>query len=344
MMPVFWYTIAVDKMMKDVIHTNFTRDILESDIPRDVLQILLADRTTGKNIMWMTDGYARYESTFGVKMGVQDEIDVDVISRPENKIIRPRVDKSKEEQKERIKKRAEVFTPSWVCKEMIDLPDREIRKSTDWRGYIREPALEITCGEAPFLASRYDAVSGDMIPVPERIGILDRKLLAISKHCRKNAWFEHALAAVRASYGFEWQGDNLLIARENILASVVEHYWWRWEKIKSTDISGFPRPDFLYAVAEVISWNLWQMDGLRFVVPMSCHDTVETDLLGTEKRTPCEGCIKKKWGPAAADIGPYGECRNIHNGIHCRIILDWDTREEIRFVDIVREGRREHGR
>ena len=120
--------------MKDVIHTNFTRDILESDIPRDVLQILLADRTTGKNIMWMTDGYARYESTFGVKMGVQDEIDVDVISRPENKIIRPRVDKSKEEQKERIKKRAEVFTPSWVCKEMIDLPDREIRKSTDWRG------------------------------------------------------------------------------------------------------------------------------------------------------------------------------------------------------------------
>ncbi|MBR4170501.1 MAG: hypothetical protein IKR48_02485 [Kiritimatiellae bacterium] len=293
--------------------------------------------------MWMTDGYVKFESTFDAKMGVQDEIDLDVISRQDTKIIRPRVDKSKEEQKERIKKRAEVFTPSWVCKEMIDLPDREIRKSTDWRGYIREPALEITCGEAPFLASRYDAVSGDMIPVPKRIGILDRKLLAISKYCRKNAWFEHALAAVRASYGFEWQGDNLLIARENILASVVEHYWWRWGKIESTDIAGFPHQDFLRAVSEVISWNLWQMDGLRFVVPMSCHDTVETDLLGGENRTPCEGCTKKKWGPAAADTGPYGECCDIHNGIHCRIILDWETREEIRFVDIVREGRREHG-
>ena len=90
--------------------------------------------------MWMTDGYVKFESTFDVKMGVQDEIDLDVISRQDTKIIRPRVDKSKEEQKERIKKRAEVFTPSWVCKEMIDLPDREIRKSTDWRGYIREPA------------------------------------------------------------------------------------------------------------------------------------------------------------------------------------------------------------
>ena len=329
---------------REVIVPDFTRDILESDIPRDVLDILLADRTTGKNIMWMTDGYVKLESVFDVKMGVQDEIDADVISRPGNKIIRPRVDKSKDEQKERIKKRAEVFTPSWVCKEMIDLPDREIRKSTDWRGYIRLPSLEITCGEAPFLVSRYDAVSGDMIPVSERIGILDRKLLAISRHCRKNAWFEHALAAVRATYGFEWQGDNLLIARENVLASVVEHYWWRWEKIESTDISGFPRQAFLRDVAEAISWNLWQMDGLKFVVPMSCHDMVETDLLGGEKRTPCEGCKKKKWGPAAADAGPYGECRDIHNGIHCRIIMDWDTREEIRFVDIVREGRREHGR
>ena len=327
-----------------LIKPGFTRDILESDIPKDVLDVLLLDRTTGKNILWMTDGYEPLESVFDVKMGMKDEIDATVISRPGNKIIRPRVDKSKIEQKERIKKRAEVFTPSWVCKEMIDLPDREIRNSTDWRGYIREPALEITCGEAPFLASRYDAVSGDMIPVPKRIGILDRKLLAISKYCRKNVWFKHALAAVRASYGFEWQGDNLLIARENILASVVEHYWWRWEKIESTNISGFPCQDFLCAVAEVISWNLWQMDGLRFVVPMSCHDTVETDLFGSEKRMPCEGCAKRKWGPDAADAGPYGECRNIHNGIHCRIILDWDTREEIRFVDLIREGRREHGR
>ena len=74
-----------------VIIPDFTRDILESDIPRDVLAILLADRTIGKNIKWMTDGYVKLESVFDVKMGAQDEIDADIISRPGNKIIRPRV-------------------------------------------------------------------------------------------------------------------------------------------------------------------------------------------------------------------------------------------------------------
>ncbi len=107
-------------MSKPVIVPDFTRDVLESDIPRDVLEILLADRTTGRNILWMTDGYGHLESVFDAKMGVQDEIDIDVVSRPGNKIIRPRVDKSKAEQKERIQKKAEVFTPSWICNNMIN--------------------------------------------------------------------------------------------------------------------------------------------------------------------------------------------------------------------------------
>ena len=44
-------------MNNKVINPDFTRDILESDIPKDVLDVLLLDRTTGKNILWMTDGY-----------------------------------------------------------------------------------------------------------------------------------------------------------------------------------------------------------------------------------------------------------------------------------------------
>ena len=122
-----WYTVcsatAVEIMSKDTIDPDFTRDVLESDIPRDVLQILLADRTTGKNIMWMTDGYEHLESTFDVKMGVHDEINADVISRPGNKIIRPRVDKSKDEQRKRVVGKAEVFTPSWICNAMNNLMD-----------------------------------------------------------------------------------------------------------------------------------------------------------------------------------------------------------------------------
>lgn len=45
-----------------------------------------------------------------------------------------------------------------------------------WVQYVQSRRLEVTCGEAPFLASRYDAATGEMIPVARRIGILDRKL------------------------------------------------------------------------------------------------------------------------------------------------------------------------
>ena len=193
------------------------------------------------------------------------------VSAPGEPVIRPRVDKPKEVRQNRVRKRAEVFTPPWLCRRMIDEPDKSLREASrgDFRAYIREPVLEIACGEAPFLAGRYDSVSGEMVPVPERSGLLDRKILAISKFCRKAQWLAHALAAVRAVYGFEWQGDNLLIARENILASVVEHYWWRWRGIESTDIAAFPHPDFLRDTAEAVSWNLWQMDGIARTVPMT---------------------------------------------------------------------------
>ena len=315
---------------------GFVRDIPESGLPEDILALLLRDQSTGNNILWATEDYG---------FSPECEILAAQVAVTDNPLIRPRVDKPKDVQQCRIKKRAEVFTPSWLCNTMLDEPDKSMheRAKDDFKAYIREPVLEITCGEAPFLASRYDTVSGEMIPVPIRIGLLDRKIRAISKYCRKNAWLDHALAAIRATYGFEWQGDNLLIARENILASIVEHYWWRWHGIESTNIVGFPHQGFLRDVAEVISWNLWQMDGLRFVVPMSCRDDVETDLLGIEKRTSCEGCEKKRFGPAAAESGHYGEGGYIHNGIQCRIILDWDSRKEIRFVDVVRNGRQSHG-
>ena len=106
---------------RKVIIPDFSRDILESDIPRNVLEILLADRTTGKNIMWMTDNYVKYESLFDAKMGPKDQILVEEVNRPGTKIIRPRVDKSREEQRARVVGKAEVFTPSWICNKMINI-------------------------------------------------------------------------------------------------------------------------------------------------------------------------------------------------------------------------------
>lgn len=177
-------------MNNKVINPDFTRDILESDIPKDVLDVLLLDRTTGKNILWMTDGYEHLESVFDVKMGMKDEIDAAVISRPGNKIIRPRVDKSKAEQKERIQKKAEVFTPSWICNNMINefdaawfdrkpapfttegtrddgwkrLPDKIAFPDTPehtWLDYVNFRCLEMCCGEGPFDFARIGAARFD---------------------------------------------------------------------------------------------------------------------------------------------------------------------------------------
>ena len=46
----------------------------------------------------------------------------------------------------------------------------------DFDDYIDRIWLEITCGEAPFIANRYEMESGDLIDLPDRTGFLDRKL------------------------------------------------------------------------------------------------------------------------------------------------------------------------
>ena len=38
--------------------SQLERDILEWDIPEEVLAVLLKDRTTGRNLIWATDDYA----------------------------------------------------------------------------------------------------------------------------------------------------------------------------------------------------------------------------------------------------------------------------------------------
>ena len=357
-------------MADDVIHPNFQRDILEACIPGDVLNILLLDRTTGKNIMWMTDGYLKYEAVFDAKMGVQDEISADVISRPGNKIIRPRVDKGKAEQKERIQKKAEVFTPSWICNNMINefdaawfdrkpapfttegtrengwkrLPEKIAFPNTPehtWLDYVNFRCLEMCCGEGPFLVSRYDTTTGEVIPVPDRIGILDRKLRIVTENVgtAPAEWLKHAILALKATLGFEWQGDNLLIARENTLYTMLEYY-----KFYCTD-----EPidhETLLELADIISWNIWQMDGLKGVVPMTCHDEpfapqkpkpVQLELFDTGASRkppkqlpltkPCPGCARK----------PPLDGIFLHNGFYCKI-MDWDDRKPFLFVDLIREN------
>ena len=323
-------------------------DIKENDllkIDRSLLEILLKDKTSGKNIIWATDNYSKY----GELYTSEKEIKIELITSRHGGIIKPRVEKSKEERLQRVRQKAEVFTPSWVCnlqnnlvdevwfdrkgvfniekehsweatKEKIQFSDE---KGKTWQDYVNSNQLEITCGEAPYLASRYDTVTGEYIEVPNRIGLLDRKLRVVAENTdSREDWLKWAMVAVQSSYGFEWQGDNILIARENLLFDVAEHYEAKFnENLETQDLIDF---------AKIIAWNIWQMDGLKFVIPNSCciEEIVEKDLFESHVISkPCEGC---KLG--------YGEKSYFkHNGIYCKI-RDWKENKTLRFVDIMKEG------
>ena len=181
----------------------------------EILNILLKDRTTEKNILWANSEHDK-----------QEEIQAAQVDS-----IRPRHEKVRAHQKQRTRDRAEIFTPPDICalqndvtdtawlrnivtpwlkdkydlkddspidKPIIDghfdkiaaawfwqskispsMPDKPAdtivanwlaKNETLWKAYITSPRLEITCGEAPYLVSRYNAVTGDRIPLAEQIG------------------------------------------------------------------------------------------------------------------------------------------------------------------------------
>lgn len=298
-------------------------DILEDRLLHDepgLLEVLLVDHSTQKNIFWATDSYLAE----GEGYGWHDCITVSAITGKHGSIIMPRALKSRDEQQRRSRQMAEVFTPAWLVKKMNDVIDEEGSHAQDgledeyepWQRYVLTMELEITCGEAPFLTSRYDSVTAEPIPVEERVGLLDRKLQRVNKFAIDAEWTRWALLALANVYGYEWQGDNLLLAREALLATFVEYHEHRF--------GCRPASETIRKAAEIIAWNVWQMDGLKAVVPASCHEEkrVDAGLFETiETITPCPGCAKddvlahngqrcrlRRWLPSATDIPDYFEC------------------------------------
>ena len=134
-------------------------DIREDDllaISPEVLATLLRDHTTGRNIFWATHDY----EALGEMYDYHAEILPELITGEHGMVIRPRVLKSKENQTGRSKDMAEVFTPSWICDAQNNLVDKALPKDMCWQDYVRLTCMEITCGEAPYLVSRYDATTG----------------------------------------------------------------------------------------------------------------------------------------------------------------------------------------
>lgn len=310
--------------------------ILEMDA--SLLSILLKDNSSGKNLIWATDNYAQK----GFGYGSNDYITTYAVTGANGNLIKPRTEKTKQEQLSRVRDKAEVFTPSWICNKQNNLVDnawfgRENVFNTEtekgwttnpekvtfpdgktWQDYVKAQRLEITCGEAPYLASRYDTVTGEVIPVKNRIGLLDRKLRIVSENTDgEQDWYVWAKEAYKSIYGYDWQGDNVLLARENLLFTFCDYY--------ENKFSVYPIKEYLREIAEILSWNIWQMDGLKFVIPNSCHkqESLQMSMFDEPKIEECEGCLKNN--------------RNRHNGIYC-YVMDWEKNKKVKFVTLL-DGR-----
>ena len=255
---------------------------IQSSPVAPLMDLLLKDKSTKKNIIWATDTYDGLGNGFTDKEQISRSLLLQYAD-----IIKPRIQKSQEAQQERTRKKAEVFTPAWLCNLMNNYCDEEwfgrkdvfnaenddhtwmvieepieFPKRKTWKHYVDSRRLEITCGEAPYLVSRYDVSTGELIVPPKRrIGLLDRKLRIVNENVRDyDEWVKWVIRAFEASYGYEYQGDNLLVARINLLLTFIDYYQERWDKE--------PDEKLLRTVTNKIVWNIWQMDGLKDTVPL----------------------------------------------------------------------------
>lgn len=295
----------------------------------NVLDLLLADKSTKKNIIWATDTYEEFGEGFTDKV----QMDANALLRRTD-IIRPRIQKSQEAQAQRTRKKAEVFTPAWLCNRMNNHCDEdwfgrtgvfntenedhtwtvterkiEFPKGKKWQHYVDSRRLEITCGEAPYLVSRYDVSTGKLIiPPKRRIGMLDRKLRIVNENTDTyDNWLKWTVRAFEACYGYEYQGDNVLIARSNLLLTFLDYYEERWER----------KPDgkLLEQLANKIAWNIWQMDGLKDTVPLGkpYEEFRQLTLFDT--------------------FGVEDEGENVLEAVPCRI-FNWRSKSSLKFMDI----------
>ena len=339
---------------------NTLIDIQENEIfelSPELLNTLLKDHTLSTdteqvNIFWATDNYA--DRGKGYQYG--DQIKIEAITGANGNVIVPRAVKSREQQQQRSREMAEVFTPSWICNKQNNLVDnawfgREGVFNTEvdnpdgshswivnsepvvfpdgktWRDYVNENRLEITCGEAPYLVGRYDTVTGEPIPLERRIGLLDRKLRIVGENTETATdWLKAAQAAFMSTYGYEWQGDNLILAREALLYTFIDYFHVKFGKD--------PLLKSLKFIAEIISWNIWQMDGLKGVIPDSCiklpklknepPSLFSSEDLGVPEEPTlfdCPGCKNK-------DI-------HSHTGKYA-IIKDWKEDKVLTFVSLIK--------
>lgn len=288
---------------------------------------LLADKTTKTNIVWGTDAYVAQ----GREYQRNKEIHPSLITGQHSDTIKLRTGKAMENQSGRTRKHAEVFTPLWLCQKMVSHIDAVWFEKADpflrgeqsadrvlfprkrkWQHYIDARRLEITCGEGPYLVNRYDVSTGEGIALKNRSGILDRKLRVVNENTVDEAeWLKWALRAFQSTYGYEFQGDNLLIARVNLLMTYEEYLQARWKRKPTTEE--------YRKIEKTIAWNIWQMDGLNGTIPC-CKAPEEFHQTSMFERF---------------ENGKYPQKTNKQR--HCRI-FDWRRGNSLEYLNVNSKG------
>lgn len=273
-----------------------------------VLANLLEDKTTKETILFATDGY----ESLGNDYGPQCHMTMEKVLNPAF-ILQRRYDKNIADQQGRTKANAEVMTPAWIINKMVSHADEEwfgrpavfneqnedhtwltqtkkitIPDGKTWQEYVESRRIEITCGEAPYIVSRYDTTTGEDIQIANRIGMLDRKLRIVGENTEsEEEWVEWTIRAFQSIYGYEFQGDNLLLARINLLMTFVEYLEDKWKR-KPTNTE-------LRIITNIIVWNIWQMDGLTKTIPFSLkQEDEQQDFLGMFFESKASAEEKKK--------------------------------------------------
>lgn len=294
-----------------------------------LLKQLLVDKTTRTNIIWATDAYQEQ----GAEYQRDKEIKESLITGQNSDVIKTRARKAMEQQSDRTRKHAEVFTPLWICQKMVRYADDSwfgktgafsssdeqskeyisFSSTHKWQDYVDARRLEITCGEAPYLVNRYDVSTGESILLENREGILDRKLQVVNENVYDEAeWLKWVIRAFQSTYGYEFQGDNVLIARVNLLMTFEEYLYARWKRKPS--VAEYRE------IVKIIAWNIWQMDGLSGTIPY-CKAEEEFHQFNLFEWIANEEYQEK-----------------VNKQPHCRI-YDWRRGNSLEYTNVNRGGR-----
>ena len=248
-----------------IVTTQLGIDQTTQDID-NLLKTLLKDKTTQRNIVWASQSYEGMGKAFCSDQPMQRNL---LVGKHQS-IVQPRVAKHARKQEQRTRSSGEVFTPPWLVDKQVSAVLAEW-KEMPLKEWVALRWLELACGEAPYIVTRYDSVTGDSIPVPKRVGCLDRKLQRISQEVTSEKEFiKLAKVAYESTYGYELQGDSLLLARENLLLSFCEHYEHKFGIL--------PTIKAVKAIANIIVYNIFQMNGLTKRTPYSDRSVKEVQM------------------------------------------------------------------